>query len=74
MPSLGDSDVGQLQRQHQFDTPEHDTIRVRKEEAQAIKRVLDAKTREVVGWLYEWNTDQISVMWKDGARKNVVYE
>ena len=54
--------------------PEQDTIRVRKEEARAIKRVLDARTREVVGWLYEWNTDQISVMWKDGARKNVIYE
>ena len=66
--------MGQLQRQHQFDMPEQDTIRVRKEEARAIKRVLDARTREVVGWLYEWNTDQISVMWKDGARKNVIYE
>ena len=66
--------MGQLQRQHQFEMPEQDTMRVRKEEAQAIKRVLDAKTREVVGWLYEWNTDQISVMWKDEARENVVYE
>ena len=25
-------------------------------EAKAIERILDAKTREVVGWLYQWNT------------------
>lgn len=71
---LGGRDMGQLQRQHEFDMPEQDTILVRKEQAHAIRRVLDAKTREVVGWLYEWNTGQLSVMWKDEARKNVVYE
>ena len=43
-------------------------------EARAIKRILDGETREVVGWLYEWNTGGTSSMWKDGPRRNVVYE
>ena len=43
-------------------------------EAKAIKRILDAKTREVVGWLYEWNTGEILPRWKDGRRENVIYK
>ncbi|ATF04030.1 hypothetical protein PhaeoP75_04431 (plasmid) [Phaeobacter gallaeciensis] len=43
-------------------------------EAKAIKRILDAKTREIVGWLYEWNTGEILPRWKDGRRENVIYE
>ncbi|WP_123619128.1 MULTISPECIES: hypothetical protein [Rhodobacterales] len=43
-------------------------------EAQAIKRILDAKTREVVGWLYEWNTGEQLPRWKDGFREHVIYE
>ncbi|WP_299848141.1 hypothetical protein [uncultured Paracoccus sp.] len=43
-------------------------------EAKAIKRILDAKTREVVGWLYEWNTGEVAPFWRAGQRDNVVYE
>jgi hypothetical protein len=43
-------------------------------EAKAIKRILDARTREIVGWLYEWDTGEILPRWKDGRRENVIYE
>lgn len=43
-------------------------------EAKAIKRILDVRTREVVGWLYEWNTGEILPRWKDGRRENIIYE
>ena len=43
-------------------------------EAKAIERILDAKTREVVGWLYQWNTGALAPMWKDGRKTNVIYE
>ena len=42
-------------------------------QARAIMRVLDQDTHEVVGWLYEWNTGETSVMWKAGKRENVVF-
>ncbi len=43
-------------------------------EAHPIKRVLDANSREVVGWLYLWNTGSVSVMWRRERCKNVIYE
>ncbi|SFH28499.1 hypothetical protein SAMN04488020_109113 [Palleronia marisminoris] len=45
----------------------------KKRHARAIKRVLDSKSREIVGWLYEWNTGQIAVMWKDEPCEDVIY-
>ncbi len=45
----------------------------KKRHARAIKRVLDSKSREIVGWLYEWNTGQIAVMWKDQPCEDVIY-
>ena len=42
--------------------------------ATPVKRILDRTTLEVVGWLYEWNTGRQVPMWKDGPRKDVVYE
>ena len=45
----------------------------KKRHARAIKRVLDGKSREIVGWLYEWNTGQIAVMWKDQPCEDVIY-
>ncbi len=45
-----------------------------REQACPIKRVLDADSRQVVGWLYQWNTGQLALMWKDERCKNVVYE
>lgn len=46
---------------------------VRKEQAHAIRRVLDPTSKEVVGWLYEWNTGQVGIMWKSGPRADVIY-
>lgn len=47
---------------------------VRTEQARAIKRVLDMRSREVVGWLYRWDTGHLAVMWKGEMRENVIYE
>lgn len=43
-------------------------------EAKAIKRILDARTREVVGWLYQWNTGELSPRWKNGRKENIIYD
>ena len=42
--------------------------------AEPVKRILDRKTRVVVGWLYKWNTGKFMPMWKDGKRADVIYE
>lgn len=42
--------------------------------ARATKRILDRQSREVVGWLYEWNTGEQVPMWKNEHRDDVVYE
>lgn len=47
---------------------------VTKEQAKAVKRILDARTREIVGWLYEWNDGTQTPLWKDGAKSDVTYE
>lgn len=43
-------------------------------EARAIGRILDRDSREVVGWVYEWNTGQREPFWKDGRHDDVIYE
>ena len=45
-----------------------------REQAHPIKRVLDQKSREVVGWLYRWNTGHVAVMWKGERCEDVIYE
>ncbi len=42
--------------------------------AEPIKFILDRETRDVVGWLYKWNTGALVPMWKNGACLNVIYE
>ena len=42
--------------------------------AEPIKFILDQETRDVVGWLYKWNTGALVPMWKDGKCENVIYE
>lgn len=42
--------------------------------AKAIKRILDQETRELVGWLYEWNNGDIVPRWKAKAQTDVIYE
>lgn len=65
--------MGQYQRHDQFDTFGKGD-RKKREQARAIKRVRDRDTREIVGYLYEWNTGQLNVMWTGDVRTNVVYE
>ncbi|MBK0328767.1 hypothetical protein I5535_15865 [Rhodobacteraceae bacterium F11138] len=43
-------------------------------EARAIGRILDRQTREIVGWVYEWNTGERAHLWKNGEREDVVFE
>jgi hypothetical protein len=48
--------------------------RKQRQEAHAIARILDRKTRVVVGWLYQWNTGERTPKWKKGAQTDVIYE
>lgn len=46
-------------------------------EGKAIARILDAETREIVGYLYEWNTGAVDPKWTDDvprAEKDVIYD
>jgi hypothetical protein len=55
--------------------PDPATIAVKTRlEAKPIKRILDRQSREVVGWLYEWDTGEFVPMWKRGQHEDVVYE
>ena len=42
--------------------------------AEPIQRILDRKTRSIVGWLYLWNTGEKVPMWKEGKQLDVIYE
>ena len=42
--------------------------------AEPINRILDRKSRKVVGWLYKWNTGSLVPMWKNGKQSDVIYE
>ncbi len=59
-----------------IDVMDHDQVPPTKARlhAEPIKRILDRTTREVVGWLYEWNTGSQVPMWKDGRKSDVIYE
>jgi len=46
----------------------------RRTHAKPIKFIRDINTREVVGWLYQWNTGALVPMWKDGQRTGVIYD
>ena len=43
-------------------------------EAKAIKRIRDARTGAVVGWLYRWDEGGEFTIWKDGPRSDVIYD
>lgn len=49
-------------------------LAVERQHASAIKRVLDAKSLKVVGWLYEFGTGDLGIMWKAERCKDVIYE
>lgn len=51
--------------------------RKKKIEGKAIARILDAKTNEIVGYLFEWNTGDVDPKWNDDIprkEEEVVYE
>ena len=51
--------------------------RKRKIEGKAIARILDAETREIVGYLYRWNTGGLAAKWTDDIPrddKDIIYE
>jgi len=55
----------------------HEMPRNTKIEGKAIARILDAQTRETVGYLYEWNNGAVDPKWNDDIvrdEKDVVYE
>lgn len=60
-----------------FEKKGHEMPRKTKIEGKAIARILDAQTRETVGYLYEWNNGAVDPKWKDDIvrdEKEVVYE
>ena len=42
--------------------------------AEAINRMLDRDTGELVGWLYRWNTGALCPRWKTEPREHVIYD
>lgn len=42
--------------------------------AQAINRILDRQSGDLVGWLYEWNTGERVPRWKTRAEADVIYD
>jgi len=42
--------------------------------ARAIKRIYDRRSRQLVGWLYEWNTGELVPRWKANAHTDVIYD
>jgi hypothetical protein len=59
-------------RQFSGDESEGGAVELR--HAHPVKRILDRKSRNIVGWLYEWNTGQIAPMWKDKPCEDVIYD
>jgi hypothetical protein len=52
-------------------------VQKKKIEGKAVARIRDARTEEIVGYLFEWNTGDIDPKWKDDVprdEKDVVYE
>lgn len=50
-------------------------MRKQKIEGKAVARILDANTRDIVGYLYEWNTGARTPKWKDDiVREDVIYD
>ncbi len=61
-------------RNRQLSGGKSERVTVRLRHAHPIKRILDRNSRNIVGWLYEWNTGQIATMWKDKPCKDVIYD
>ena len=58
----------------QFSGGESEGVALELRYAHPINRILDRKSRNTVGWLYEWNTGQIAPMWKDKPCEDVIYD
>lgn len=46
----------------------------KREHAEPVKFIRDKDTRDVVGWLYKWNTGALVPMWKNDVCENVIYD
>jgi hypothetical protein len=46
----------------------------KRREAKPIKRILNRKTLECIGWLYEWNTGELLPMWTSEPCKDIIYD
>lgn len=42
-------------------------------EARFVSLILDQKSHEIVGWLFEWNTGERMPMWKGEVHEDVVF-
>jgi hypothetical protein len=40
-----------------------------REEAAAVARLLPADCQQVIGWVYCWNTGELSVLWLEKAKE-----
>ena len=72
--SMGDTKMAKHLGGKAFGGDDTMALLVESEHARAIKRVLDARSRDVVGWLYQWGTGDLSIMWKGERCADVIYE
>lgn len=38
---------------------------IKKEEAAPVARLVDGRSDRTVGWVYRWNTSELSILWLD---------
>ena len=39
------------------------TVKTRKEEATPIARLMGKDRTQTIGWVYQWNTSELSILW-----------
>ena len=44
------------------------TVKPRKEEATPIARLLGEDRTQTIGWVYQWNTSELSILWNTRDR------
>lgn len=47
--------------------------RKQRKHAEPVKRVIDTQSKQLVGWLYQWNTGHFAVLWLGEKRTDVEY-
>ena len=43
-------------------------VKTRKEEATPIARLMGIDRTQTIGWVYQWNTSELSILWIAGDR------